>query len=69
MTEIYITPWKERRNFEEKLSILASTEIKKIKGLVMSWDSDKKFPKINEEFLERLSSDKQNQLQELINSL
>jgi len=66
---IFVTSAKERQRFENSLLKIATTKISNFKGRLMSWDSDKKEPLINTDFIKTLSPEQKIGLQELIDSL
>jgi hypothetical protein len=69
MTEIFITPWTERKRFETELQKIAPQQLNSFVGHLMSWDSDKKKPIINDIFIDSLSQQQKDRLQDLIESL
>jgi len=66
---IFVTSAKEWQKFENSLLKIATTKISNFKGRLMSWDSDKKEPLINTDFIKTLSPEQKIGLQELIDSL
>ena len=70
MTEIFITSWDKRQNFEDELLKLASTELKNFKGArLMTWNSDEVAPLIDGDFIKSLSQEQQDKLHVLIKAL
>lgn len=69
MEELFITSLKERNQFEQKFSNLCKLEISEFNGLLITWDSDKKLPIINSDFIQRLPNNKKEALQQLLDSL
>ena len=66
---IFETSWQERQRFENELLKIAPKEISLFEGHLMSWSNNNKQPYLSPSFIEKLSDDEKNKVQELIDSL